>query len=109
MHQNQQLKLKKEKRGKKAEPTLLNIIASITQEQFDKDEELKEFGRISTGNKEAYEENYFGNSEEDITYGNIDLEKYEIDNKEEQSFIEKYNLIENNFSNEFQEQTPFYY
>ena len=102
-------KVKKGKRGKKAEPTLLNIISSITQEQFDKDEELKEFGRISTGNKEAYEENYFGNSEEDITYGNIDLEKYEIDNKEEQSFIEKYNLIENNFSNEFQEQTPFYY
>ena len=102
-------KVRKGKAGKKIEPTLLNIVASITQEQFDKDEDLKEFGRISTGQKEAYEENYFGNTEEDITYGNIDLEKNEIDIKDEQNFIEKYNLKENNFSNEFQEQTPFYY
>ena len=102
-------KIKKGKAGKKVEPTLLNIVASIAQEQFDQDEDLKEFGRISTGQKEAYEENYFGNTEEDITYGNIDLEKNEIDFKDEQNFIEKYNLIENNFSNEFQEQTPFYY
>ena len=102
-------KMKKGKKGKKAEPTLLNIIASITQEKFEKDEELKEFGQISPKQKEALEENYFGNTEEDITYGNIDLENKEIDSKEEQNIIEKYNLIENNFSNEFQEQTPFYY
>ena len=101
-------KVKKGK-GKKAEPTLLNILASITQEKFDKDEELKEFGKINPENMEEYEENYFVNTEEDITYGNIDLEKKEIDEKENQNFIEKYNLIENNFSNEFQEQTPFYY
>ena len=101
-------KVKKGK-GKKAEPTLLNILASITQEKFDKDEELKEYGKINPENMEEYEENYFVNTEEDITYGNIDLEKKEIDEKENQNFIEKYNLIENNFSNEFQEQTPFYY
>ena len=101
-------KVKKGK-GKKSEPTLLNILASITQEKFDKDEELKEFGKINPENMEEYEENYFVNTEEDITYGNIDLEKKEIDEKENQNFIEKYNLIENNFSNEFQEQTPFYY
>ena len=88
---------------------MLNILASITQEKFDKDEELKEFGKINPENMEEYEENYFVNTEEDITYGNIDLEKKEIDEKENQNFIEKYNLIENNFSNEFQEQTPFYY
>ena len=58
---------------------------------------------------EEYEDNYFVNTEEDITYGNIDLEKKEFDTKEDQDFIQKYNLIENNFSNEFQEQTPFYY
>ena len=102
-------KVQKGKRGKKVEPTLLNVIASIAQEEFDKDEELKEFGRLSIGNKEAYEESYFGNSDEEITYGNVDLEKYEVDNKEEQNLIEKYNLNENNFSSEFQEQTPFYY
>ena len=65
--------------------------------------------KINPENMEEYEENYFVNTEEDITYGNIDLEKKEIDEKENQNFIEKYNLIENNFSNEFQEQTPFYY
>ena len=99
----------KKGRGKKVEPTLLNILASITQEKFDKDEDLKEYGRISPENMEEYEDNYFVNTEEDITYGNIDLEKKEFDTKEDQDFIQKYNLIENNFSNEFQEQTPFYY
>ena len=99
----------KKGRGKKVEPTLLNILASIIQEKFDKDEDLKEYGRISPENMEEYEDNYFVNTEEDITYGNIDLEKKEFDTKEDQDFIQKYNLIENNFSNEFQEQTPFYY
>jgi hypothetical protein len=33
----------------------------------------------------------------------------ELDEKEEQSIIEKYHLIENNFNEEFQEQIPFYY
>ena len=99
----------KGKKGKQTEPTLLNIIASITQEKFDKDEDLKEFANINNEQKEAFAENFFANTEEDITYGNIDLENKEINVKEEQNIIDKYNLIENNFSNEFQEQTPFYY
>ena len=99
----------KGKKGKQTEPTLLNIIASITQEKFDKDEDLKEFAHINNEQKEAFAENFFANTEEDITYGNIDLENKEINVKEEQNIIDKYNLIENNFSNEFQEQTPFYY
>ena len=99
----------KGKKGKQTEPTLLNIIASITQEKFDKDEDLKEFAHINNEQKETFAENFFANTEEDITYGNIDLENKEINVKEEQNIIDKYNLIENNFSNEFQEQTPFYY
>lgn len=100
-------KIKKGK--KKAEPTLINVIASIAQEKFDNDEDLKEFRNINPDEKENYEEMYYENTEEDITYGNINLDKMELDEKEEQSIIEKYHLIENNFNEEFQEQIPFYY
>ena len=90
-------------------PTLLNIVASIAQEKFDKDEDLKEFNNISPL-KHDNEEDMADKEEESINYGNIDLDKMEYDNNiEEQNVISKYNLIENNFSNEFQEQTPFYY
>ena len=51
----------------------------------------------------------YENTEEDITYGNVELNEMKFDSKDEQNIIEKYNLIENNFNNEFQEQTPFYY
>ena len=100
-------KIKKGK--KKAEPTLINVIASIAQEKFDNDEDLKEFRNINPDEKENYEEMYYENTEEDITYGNVNLDKMELDEKEEQSIIEKYHLIENNFNEEFQEQIPFYY
>ena len=100
-------KLKKSKN--KMPPTLLNIVASIAQEKFDKDEDLKEFNNISPL-KHDNEEDMVDKEEESINYGNIDLDKMENDNNiEEQNVISKYNLIENNFSNEFQEQTPFYY
>ena len=100
-------KLKKSKN--KIPPTLLNIVASIAQEKFDKDEDLKEFNNISPL-KHDNEEDMVDKEEESINYGNIDLDKMEYDNNiEEQNVISKYNLIENNFSNEFQEQTPFYY
>ena len=100
-------KLKKYKN--KMPPTLLNIVASIAQEKFDKDEDLKEFNNISPL-KHDNEEDMVDKEEESINYGNIDLDKMEYDNNiEEQNVISKYNLIENNFSNEFQEQTPFYY
>ena len=100
-------KLKKSKN--KMPPTLLNIVASIAQEKFDKDEDLKEFNNISPL-KHDNEEDMADKEEESINYGNIDLDKMEYDNNiEEQNVISKYNLIENNFSNEFQEQTPFYY
>ena len=100
-------KLKKSKN--KMPPTLLNIVASIAQEKFDKDEDLKEFNNISPL-KHDNEEDMVDKEEESINYGNIDLDKMEYDNNiEEQNVISKYNLIENNFSNEFQEQTPFYY
>ena len=94
---------------KKVEPTLLNVVASIAQEKFNDDEELKKFGNINTSEIENYEEMLYENTEENITYGNIDLENMEFDAKDEENIIDKYNLIENNFSNEFQEQTPFYY
>ena len=100
-------KLKKSKN--KMPPTLLNIVASIAQEKFDKDEDLKEFNNISPL-KHDNEEDMVDKEEESINYGNIDLDKMEYDNNiEEQNVISKYNLIENNFSNEFQEKTPFYY
>ena len=102
-------KIKRGKGRQKPEPTLLNIIASITQEKIDNDEDLKEFKNLNPEEKENLKTTYYENSEEDITYGNINLNKMKFDSKDEQNIIEKYNLIENNFSNEFQEQTPFYY
>jgi FtsZ-binding cell division protein ZapB len=102
-------KIKKGKGRQKPEPTLLNIIASITQEKIDNDEELKEFKSLTKEEKENFKSTYYENTEEDITYGNVDLNEMKFDIKDEQNIIEKYNLIENNFTNDFQEQTPFYY
>ena len=102
-------KIKKGKGRQKPEPTLLNVIASITQEKIDNDEELKEFKHLNPEEKDTLKEMKYENTEEDITYGNVELNEMKFDSKDEQNIIEKYNLIENNFSNEFQEQTPFYY
>ena len=102
-------KIKKGKGRQKPEPTLLNVIASITQEKIDNDEELKEFKHLNPEEKDTLKEMKYENTEEDITYGNIELNEMKFDSKDEQNIIEKYNLIENNFNNEFQEQTPFYY
>ena len=102
-------KIKKGKGRQKQEPTLLNIIASITQEKIDNDEELKEFNHLNPEEKDILKEMKYENTEEDITYGNVELNEMKFDSKDEQNIIEKYNLIENNFNNEFQEQTPFYY
>ena len=102
-------KIKKGKGRQKPEPTLLNVIASITQEKIDNDEELKEFKYLNPEEKDTLKEMKYENTEEDITYGNVELNEMKFDSKDEQNIIEKYNLIENNFNNEFQEQTPFYY
>ena len=102
-------KIKKGKGRQKPEPTLLNVIASITQEKIDNDEELKEFKHLNPEEKDTLKEMKYENTEEDITYGNVELNEMKFDSKDEQNIIEKYNLIENNFTNEFQEQTPFYY
>ena len=102
-------KIKKGKGRQKPEPTLLNVIASITQEKIDNDEELKEFKHLNPEEKDTLKEMKYENTEEDITYGNVELNEIKFDSKDEQNIIEKYNLIENNFNNEFQEQTPFYY
>jgi len=102
-------KIKKGKGRQKPEPTLLNVIASITQEKIDNDEELKEFKHLSPEEKDTLKEMKYENTEEDITYGNVELNEMKFDSRDEQNIIEKYNLIENNFNNEFQEQTPFYY
>ena len=102
-------KIKKGKGRQKPEPTLLNVIASITQEKIDNDEELKEFKHLNPEEKDILKEMKYENTEEDITYGNVELNEMKFDSKDEQNIIEKYNLIENNFNNEFQEQTPFYY
>ena len=102
-------KIKKGKGRQKPEPTLLNVIASITQEKIDNDEELKEFKHLNPEEKDTLKEMKYENIEDDITYGNVELNEMKFDSKDEQNIIEKYNLIENNFNNEFQEQTPFYY
>ena len=102
-------KIKKGKGRQKPEPTLLNVIASITQEKIDNDEELKEFKHLNPEEKDTLKEMKYENTEENITYGNVELNEMKFDSKDEQNIIEKYNLIENNFNNEFQEQTPFYY
>ena len=102
-------KIKKGKGRQKPEPTLLNVIASITQEKIDNDEELKEFKHLNPEEKDILKEMKYENTEEDITYGNVELNEMKFDSRDEQNIIEKYNLIENNFNNEFQEQTPFYY
>ena len=102
-------KIKKGKGRQKPEPTLLNVIASITQEKIDNDEELKEFKYLNPEEKDTLKEMKYENTEEDITYGNVELNEMKFDSRDEHNIIEKYNLIENNFNNEFQEQTPFYY
>ena len=97
-------KIKKGKGRQKPEPTLLNVIASITQEKIDNDEELKEFKHLNPEEKDTLKEMKYENTEEDITYGNVELNEMKFDSRDEQNIIEKYNLIENNFNNEFQEQ-----
>ena len=113
----------KRKKGKKNPPTLVNTIASIAQELIDNDEDLKEFKSISPEKNEITENNIYSQSEaitydnrkfnigtnENISYGKIDLNEMKIDTEQEKNIISKYNLIENNFNTEFEEQVPFYY
>ena len=113
----------KRKKGKKNPPTFINIIASIAQELIDNDEDLKEFKSISPDKNEITENNIYSQSEgitydnrkfnigtnENISYGKIDLNEMKIDTEQEKNIISKYNLIENNFNTEFEEQVPFYY
>ena len=114
----------KVKKGKKNPPTLVNTIASIAQELIDNDEDLKDFKNPSPNKDYINENNINDKSEIDnntgfkpfnigndeiMNYGKIDLNEIQIDPEQEKNIITKYNLIENNFSSEFQEQVPFYY
>jgi len=114
----------KRKKGQKNPPTLVNTIASIAQELIDNDEDLKEFKSTSPIKSVTNENNIYEKSEgydntdnkqfnigndEIMNYGKIDLNEIQIDPEQEKNIITKYNLIENNFSSEFQEQVPFYY
>ena len=108
-------------RGKKNPPTLVNTIASIAQEIIDNDEDLKEYKNVSPEKTDTKENEIFLNSEniesnqfnigdnEIMNYGKIDLNEYNIEPEKEKNIIAKYNLLENNFNTEFQEQAPFYY
>ena len=114
----------KRKKGQKNPPTLVNTIASIAQELIDNDEDLKEFKSTSPIKSVTNENNIYEKSEgydntdnkqfnigndEIMNYGKIDLNEIQIDPEQEKNIITKYNLIENNFSSEFQEQVTFYY
>ena len=72
-------KIKKGKGRQKPEPTLLNVIASITQEKIDNDEELKEFKHLNPEEKDTLKEMKYENTEEDITYGNVELNEMKFD------------------------------
>ena len=112
-------KFRKQK-GKKNPPTIINTIASIAQELIDNDEDLKEFKNPSPEkiNENIGQSQEFINSEynqynegeeENWNYGRINLDEIKVDSEQEKNIITKYNLIENNFNNEFEEQVPFYY
>ena len=108
-------------KGKKNPPTLVNTIASIAQEIIDNDEDLKEYKNVSPEKTDTKENEIFLNSEniesnqfnigenEIMNYGKIDLNEYNIEPEKEKNIIAKYNLLENNFNTECQEQAPFYY
>ena len=57
-------KIKKGKGRQKPEPTLLNVIASITQEKIDNDEELKEFKHLNPEEKDILKEMKYENRRE---------------------------------------------
>ena len=108
-------------KGKKNPPTLVNTIASIAQEIIDNDEDLKEYKNVSPEKSDIKENDMYIQSDnldsrqfnigdnEIMNYGKIDLNEYNLEPEKEKNIIAKYNLIENNFNTEFQEQVPFYY
>jgi hypothetical protein len=109
-------------KGKKNPPTLVNTIASIAQEIIDQDEDLKEFKSTSPAKDEenriyaqsegfntSVNRQYNIGTNENINYGKIDLNEMKVDFEEDKNIISKYNLIENNFNTDFEEQMPFYY
>ena len=110
-------------KAKKNAPTLINTIASIAQELIENDEDLKDFRNASPmkdenidnegeqseiKNENDYKQFNLGNNEI-MNYGKINLDEIQSDQEQEKDFIKKYNLIENNFNTDFQEQMPFYY
>ena len=96
----------------KNKPSLLNIIACLTQEIINNDKDLKEAigifyeNFVNTDIEKNDSDKY--DRGEGLSYGKINLEEM-IDNTENKGdFIAKYNLIENNFDEEFQELEPYY-
>ena len=56
------------------------------------------------------EYNQYNEGENDNwNYGRINLDEIKVDSEQEKNIITKYNLLENNFNTEFEEQVPFYY
>ena len=56
------------------------------------------------------EYNQYNEGENDNwNYGRINLDEIKVDSEQEKNIITKYNLLENNFNAEFEEQVPFYY
>jgi hypothetical protein len=117
-------KVKSQRGKKKVPPTIVNTIASIAQELIDNDEDLKEIKNSSPVKEDKDINNIGENTEikidndyrqynlgndEIMNYGKINLDEIQSDPEQEKDIIKKYNLIENNFSNDFQEQVPFYY
>ena len=101
------------RRGKaKVKPSLINIIASITQELINTDKDLKEAinnfhdnivsSEIGQNRYDKYDKG------EGLSYGRINLEEMDINTEDTDNIISKYNLIENNFDTGFHEQEPFY-
>ena len=113
----------KRQKGRKNPPTIINTIASIAQELIDNDEDLKEYKnsppKIENNDNNIYDQseinnntdyrNYNLGNDEIMNYGKINLEEIQSNPEDEKDIISKYNLIENNFGTDFQEQIPFYY
>jgi len=113
----------KRQKGRRNPPTIVNTIASIAQELIDNDEDLKEFKnsppKIEKNDNNIYNQSEINNNtdyrnfnlgnDEIMNYGKINLEEIQSNPEDEKDIISKYNLIENNFSTDFQEQIPFYY
>ena len=113
----------KRQKGRKNPPTIINTIASIAQELIDNDEDLKEYKnsppKIENNDNNIYDQseinnntdyrNYNLGNDEIMNYGKINLEEIQSTPEDEKDIISKYNLIENNFGTDFQEQIPFYY